>query len=216
MKYFLLLSFFFIIRYSHSQEISGIISKVTDGDSFELLTSDQRTRIRLFGIDCPEINQPYGDSATYYLNEFLNDSVIVIIRDIDRYGRTVGDVFYKDTLINYNLIALGLAWHYKKYSDNNILSEAELEAKNNGVGIWSDSIQIAPWDWRSGNYDKSILQTNSALKFFVCVGKENNGFHTVHYCEELKKCHSSTVLITQAEAQEVYHKERCPVCIQTN
>lgn len=216
MNSFLLLGLIFFCSLPvQGQQLSGIVSKVTDGDSFELLAADQRTKIRLFGIDCPEINQPYGDSATYYLNGFLHDSVIVIVRDVDKYGRTVADVFYNDTLINYTLIANGLAWHYKKYSDDIILSEAETEAKNMGVGVWRDSVQIAPWDWRSGNYDKSILETNTALKYFVCVGKENNAFHTVHYCEDLKKCSSSTILITQAEAQEVYQKERCPICIQS-
>ncbi len=199
----------------HAQELTGIVSRVTDGDSFELLSSGQPTRIRLFGIDCPEINQPYGDSAKYFLQTFLADSVSVIVRDIDKYGRTVADVFYRDTLINYSMISNGLAWHYKKYSNEPMLAEAEQDAKANLIGLWKDPNPIAPWDWRSGNYDRSIIQTNTTLKFFICVGKENNSYHTIHFCPDLETCKSSTILVTMSEAQEVYQKNNCPKCIQS-
>ena len=212
---FLILLWLNTFNHFSAQELRGIVSKVTDGDSFEFVSSGKSTRIRLHGIDCPEINQPYGDSARLFLLTFLHDTVSMIPRDIDKYGRTVADIFYNDTLINFQLISNGLAWHYKKYSADEILAEAENIAKETHTGLWATDQPIAPWDWRAGNYDRTLLQANAEIKYFICVGKENNTFHTIHYCTSLKSCNSSTVLVTQAEAQEVYQKQSCPVCIQS-
>lgn len=209
---FLLISFHFV----QCQELTGIISRVTDGDSFDFLNAEGVKKIRLYGIDCPEINQPFGDSAKIFLSHYLNDTVTIIIRDRDKYGRTIADVFIRDTSINYQLLERGLAWHYKKYSQDSVYAAAEAEAQYLKTGLWRKEVKIAPWDWRAGKYDRSLLSEDNSIKFFICIGKENTTYHTVHYCEELKNCNSSIILVQPAEAVEVYHKTACSKCIQSN
>jgi len=46
------------------------------------------------------------------------------------------------------LVAQGFAWHFKRYSDDEDLSEAELAARRERRGLWSDPNPIPPWDWR--------------------------------------------------------------------
>jgi len=42
----------------------------------------------------------------------------------------------------------GFAWHYKKYSSDTALANAEIQAKKEGRGLWKDQSPIPPWEWR--------------------------------------------------------------------
>lgn len=41
-----------------------------------------------------------------------------------------------------------MAWHFKKYSDSEILSNLEIQARNNKVGLWRDPNPLEPWQVR--------------------------------------------------------------------
>lgn len=61
-----------------------------DGDTFRL-GSD---RIRLRGIDTPELNEPGGQAARQRLEQLLQEgSIRIVPHGQDVYGRTVADVF---------------------------------------------------------------------------------------------------------------------------
>ena len=63
------------------------IKRISDGDT---LVSTEDIRIRLWGIDTPERDQPYGDSATGALANMLeNQKLYLKTIDVDRYGRKV-------------------------------------------------------------------------------------------------------------------------------
>ena len=194
------------------QDLIGKIITVQDGDSFLFESGNTTARIRLYGIDCPEINQPYGKEAYTFLLHYEGQEAVLFQRDVDKYGRIVADVFVNDTSLNYKLLESGLAWHYKKYSSDSIFSVTEIEAKEKSLGLWIEPNAIAPWDWRKGNYDRSKIQNDSTYKVFICVGKENMTFHHVHYCSELKNCESTTILVSPVEATEVFSKSKCSLC----
>jgi endonuclease YncB( thermonuclease family) len=196
-----------------SQEVTGIVSRVQDGDSFQLMTPDSIYKVRFFGIDCPELNQPFGEVARDFMTQYLSDTITIVKRDIDKYGRTIAEVFYKDTSLSFKLINTGLAWHYKKYSSDTTMSSAELVAMNNGVGLWSDTLRIAPWDWRSGNYNHELFQNKNETKVFVCIGDESQEYHRLEHCSDLNKCTSTVILVYPKEAFEVYHKTKCLKCL---
>ena len=42
--------------------------------------------------------------------------------------------------VNLELVALGLAWHYVKYSDEERLVENWAAAREAGVGLWADAV----------------------------------------------------------------------------
>ena len=62
--------------------------------------------------------------------------------------------------VNLTMISKGLAWHYKRYRkdqlkrDIPIYSEAEQTAKDNAIGLWSDTAFIPPWEWRQNKRRK--------------------------------------------------------------
>ena len=153
-----------------ADQISGKVIHIVDGDTIDILTADKTTiRIRLNGIDAPETGQPFGKNAKQYLSEFIGGQTVrVVTHDKDRYGRTIGDVYFEDAAgpdfkpgtvlppwnINRELVKRGLAWHYKKYSDDENLEMDEIRAKERKLGLWSDARSIPPWEWRKLSKDE--------------------------------------------------------------
>ena len=132
-------------------EISGLVSKVTDGDTFELRSALlESNTIRLHGIDTPEWDQDHGAMASAALKEKLAfKQVSVVLQDIDSYGRYVGIVYLDERNINLEMVAEGHAWWYEYYaSDNRELQQAQALARKNNLGLWASSKPMPPWDWR--------------------------------------------------------------------
>lgn len=42
------------------------------------------------------------------------------------------------------MIKAEIAWHFKKYSDNDILSNLEIKARNLKVGLWQERTLVEP------------------------------------------------------------------------
>jgi endonuclease YncB( thermonuclease family) len=76
-------------------------------------------------------------------------TVNVAVVDTDRYGRTVGDVYCGTNWINREMVAEGMAWHYKAFSMSETLATAEQEASKAKRGLWADKEPGAPWKYRA-------------------------------------------------------------------
>ncbi len=69
--------------------------------------------------------------------------------NLERYGRTVGLVILPDgRSLNHVLVRAGLAWMYRRYTNDQSLSDLEEEARAAGRGLWADPHAVAPWQWR--------------------------------------------------------------------
>ena len=152
LKLFLIILIALFSLSAQAEIIRGKVIKIADGDTLTLLTdSDKKIRIRLAGIDTPERKQPFGNTAKNALAKLVFQKKILIeTQTKDRYGRIVGTVFLDNQNVNNELIRQGMAWVYKKYTDNEILYELEAQAKTRRIGLWADETPIAPWDWRRG------------------------------------------------------------------
>ncbi|MCX8018576.1 MAG: thermonuclease family protein, partial [Rhodocyclaceae bacterium] len=76
----------------------------------------QTERIRLFGIDAPEKSQPYGSRAKAELARLcLGRTAQIAVRDHDRHGRIVAQVFCGGQDAALHLLQRGLAWVYVQY-----------------------------------------------------------------------------------------------------
>ena len=69
---------------------------------------------------------------------------------VDRYGRIVGRVYVEGVDVNRELVAQGMAWVDRKYSNDAELLELEAEAIRKKRGLWVDPNPIPPWEWRRG------------------------------------------------------------------
>jgi micrococcal nuclease len=98
--------------------ITGRVTRVVDGDTFWI--SSQDTRIRVWGLDAPEVDMPGGSQATATLTSLISGQQLTCRqRDIDRYGRIVGQCFLPDGRdITAVMIASGTAQEFCRYSGN--------------------------------------------------------------------------------------------------
>ncbi|SDK74985.1 micrococcal nuclease [Microbulbifer yueqingensis] len=139
-------------RQPASEILSAEVIRIVDGDTIHIQGADkQPIKIRLAGIDCPERDQPWGDTATRALSRLVTGQVVdIAVVDIDRYGRTVGRVFLRDQNINRVMVKAGNCWAYTRYVRDSKLLELEKEAQLANRGLWSQpkANQIPPWEWR--------------------------------------------------------------------
>ncbi len=70
--------------------------------------------------------------------------------DVDRFGRTVGEVTLPDgRVLNHELVRAGLAWWYRRYApEDDTLKQLEAEARQAKRGLWADPNPVSPWEWR--------------------------------------------------------------------
>lgn len=87
---------------------------VVDGDTLVI----QKTQIRLFGIDAPEMNHPYGNKAKWALVSLCKGHAVrAEIAEKDDYGRTVARCYLQDGRdLSAEMVRLGLAIDWPKFS----------------------------------------------------------------------------------------------------
>ncbi len=132
-------------------QFSGKVVSVLDGDTIGVLYSKRAKRIRLNGIDAPEKGQAFGQKAKQFVSEqAFGKEVTVRTFGLDKYGRTIGDVFLPDRrMLNEELVRAGLAWWYRKYAPDNVkLEKLEVEAREANRNIWSHRKPVPPWVYR--------------------------------------------------------------------
>jgi endonuclease YncB( thermonuclease family) len=138
----------FVTTIGFSQDYSGTIIRVIDGDTFVFQTKEGSLKIRMYGIDAPERDQPYSKESTNFLKQYLNKDAILKASGVDRYSRTLGVLYIDRKDINLLAIKNGCAWHFKRYSNDQQYAQAQEYAKNNKLGLWALPNPIPPWDWR--------------------------------------------------------------------
>lgn len=127
---------------------------VHDGDTITVRRDDgTQHRVRLYGIDAPELAQPGGTEARDHLRALLA-SATVDVRPVatDRYGRTVARVHRGDSDINRAMIVAGHAWVYSQYCRTlapcALWHVDDVMAAHAGRGLWAAPDPQPPWEWR--------------------------------------------------------------------
>ena len=145
---------------------SGRVCSVADGDTISVLHEGRAVKIRLYGIDCPEKHQAFGQKAKTFTSQ-LSFGKVVEVDPVtrDRYGRIVACVHVGGRCLNEEILQAGYAWHFKRFSHDRRLAELELQARAARAGLWGDPAPVAPWEFRKARSGKRPnLQTASALR----------------------------------------------------
>jgi micrococcal nuclease len=147
-----LLSLFVIVHLCIAQEtITGKVVKIADGDTFTLLIAgNKQVKVRLYGIDCPESKQDFGSRAKQFTAaRAFGKQVKVHVKNLDRYGRSIGTVILPDgKILNEELLRAGLAWHHKRYDKSQRFALLESQARSKKLGLWSAKRPVAPWEFK--------------------------------------------------------------------
>ena len=136
---------------------AATVLSVGDGDTMRVVDGGKRLTIRMACIDAPETAQrPYGAASRQRQQELAPVGSAVTLRPqtIDKYGRTVAEVFRNGQNVNLAMVSSGAAFAYRKYlaaCDSPAYLGAEAAAQRQRVGVWAVPGGIQrPWDWRHG------------------------------------------------------------------
>lgn len=130
------------------------VTKVVDGDTIWVDRLGVRTKVRLTGLDTPEVRDPrkpvqcFGVEASEHAKQLLAGQQVYLERDpgqdsIDKYGRELAYVWTTSgALINLVMIAEGFGHEYTydlPYKYQPQFRAAQAEARAGGRGLWSAS-----------------------------------------------------------------------------
>jgi len=131
------------------------VTRVVDGDTLDIEEPDgdkSVTRIRLWGVDTPEIGRGrvqgmhFGSEAAAFAEQTLSGRSVQVVlspkRSRDKYGRLLAYVFLErgGPMFNELLLERGLAYadlrfrHH--YADR--FESVEKRARKDGAGLWKD------------------------------------------------------------------------------
>lgn len=135
------------------------VTAVHDGDTVSIMINKREERVRLIGIDAPELGQePWGERAKRKLQDIIRktDRIVRVEFDIeerDKYGRLLAYLWTKDgRLINEEMVRSGHAFLYTippnvRYVER--LKEAQEIASKKKIGLWrGDGIGERPSHYR--------------------------------------------------------------------
>lgn len=120
------------------REFEARVTRVADGDTIEAVPAGEQrpVRIRLMGIDAPELSERFGRESLVFLRTLVvNRTVRISGREMDRYGRLVARVTVAGDDTSTALVRAGLACH--AFARDTALAREESRARAAGVGFWS-------------------------------------------------------------------------------
>ena len=133
------------------------VTRIVDGDSIEC---DPVGRVRLLGIDAPELAQPpFGARSLEALERMMPEGGHVWLEnDVelrDRYGRALRYVWVGDDMVNQAMVREGYAV-LLTYPPNvrhvEALENAQHAARAEGSGLWAGGgFECMPLDFRRGD-----------------------------------------------------------------
>lgn len=205
--------------------IEGKVINVHDGDTVTVLDQDNKKfAIRLAGIDAPELKQEVGSVSQQNLSRMvLGKQVSIYWSKIDKYRRTVGTIMLDGRDVNIEQVKAGLAWHFKKYEDEQPAEDrrtyaaAEQKARAANLGLWKDETPVAPGDWRLAVKTKrwgppppagTIIGNSNSKKYHRpdCAG----------YRDMAEKNRVFFKTVEEAEAAGYKRAGNCPAEVQTS
>lgn len=130
---------------------SARVSRVFDGDTVWVkpLAGGPYRKLRLDGIDAPEICQSGGEASREVLaRRVLNQVVEVRVRAQDDYGRGVARLNHQGDDVAAWLVANGQAWSYRWRSSLGPFADEEALARKSKRGVFKDAAAELPRDFR--------------------------------------------------------------------
>lgn len=140
------------------------VTRVIDGDTLVYEINNITYNCRLLGINTPEKSQAYYQEAKDFLKQVENKTIAVLKdkEDEDKYGRKLRYVFYKNNLLNAEILQEGFATSFMldglKYKGK--FRNAENYARNNGIRLWEKSENICQGCIK-------LLELNYIDEFFI-------------------------------------------------
>ena len=133
------------------------VSAVHDGDTVQVrgLRDGVARSVRVYGVDCPELRQPFGPEARAVTETLLRGRVVQVIPTASRrsYRREVAGVVLLDDMIVLQdaLVSAGLAWvdnRFCRLAVCDLWRQHQADARMARRGLWAAENPVPPWQWR--------------------------------------------------------------------
>ena len=152
MALFIAILFFCSFAYCFAQagNYHGICAHVIDGDTVTVADENQNLhRIRIIGLDAPELAQPYGRAAKEALaGLILHKEIHVLPAGVDKYDRELA-VLRIDSVVGQVDVAEMMISTGHAFSYGGQHYKAQEYAAERHLGVWSDArYQERPWLYR--------------------------------------------------------------------
>lgn len=134
------------------QSFEGTVRDVLDGDTVHLLReTGQLVRMDLYGVDAPELGQPYGSTAARALRRAVfRKRVRAVAEGSDEDGRPLFVLYADGETVNEQLVQDGLAWwDRRRAGSDDRLRRLERRARAAERGLWAEPNPVPPWEWRA-------------------------------------------------------------------
>ncbi|TNE80133.1 MAG: thermonuclease family protein [Bacteroidetes bacterium] len=146
------------------------MTRVIDGDTFE---TESGEKVRLIGINAPEMSDFYGLEAKRYLKNLVENKVVDLQTDNisnerDRYQRLLRYVIIDGIDVNKKMVSDGFAFAYLKYkfSKSDSYENAQIQAREMNLGIWGNS-QSGVSQNQSFDESQEFWKTISPKAYFI-------------------------------------------------
>ena len=90
----------------------GVVSRVVDGDTIDVLMDGVTVRVRYVGVDSPEPNQDFGGLSLNHNIQLVAGKQVTLVKDVsetDSFGRLLRYVLVEDLFVNYQMVLDGYA-----------------------------------------------------------------------------------------------------------
>ena len=130
----------------HSDQWSGVVTYVVDGDSVWVrpLQGGKPVRVRVKGIDAPEICQTGGETARDALKRrVLGLKVVVEGKSRDDYGRLLARIMLEGDDVGARMVEDGNAWSYRYRGSSGPYAAQQRVAESARRGIFANAVAHA-------------------------------------------------------------------------
>lgn len=163
--------------FAFDRTVQGTVTRVVDGDTIHVrpLGGGATLSVRMIGMDTPETHLPvpkgrpvgqgyWGEAATRHLEKLLPLGTRVSLEDygLDKYGRTLGRVYYRDEDVNLTMVKSGWGIPYiicgEETCDKRFFREERVDeylkacqdARDDGRGIFDPgkALHEMPFEFR--------------------------------------------------------------------
>ena len=129
----------------------GIVTHVSDGDTVwvQPLKGGEAKKIRLLGLDAPEVCQAWGPQSRDALHGVLQGQLVEVRgRQRDTYGRVLANISYQGHDVGAWMVVQGHAWSSTYQQRSGPYDALQMQAQNQHLGLFADGQAEPPREFR--------------------------------------------------------------------
>ena len=198
----------------------AFVVHVDDGDTLDVKAGARSFRLRLSGVDAPEMGQRFGIESRNRLRALVFDRAVDVRPvGVDQYGRLLACPIADGQNVCETMVAEGWAWHYRQYSSDARLAALEKQAREAKRGLWADADARPPWELRAEERTESAANSGRGTRAGAATtagpfhGNVKSRVYHAAGCADYD-CASCTAVFATREAAEAAGFRRHRECVR--